>query len=177
MKIDGLLNLCLIRIGEMLPLLPQINWIVVPPPARSHQLSGPDYTWSQVTSRYPRQPAAQPRPGSSSSSRRPSDPRWLEENESAVLPYGCLDSEKFWEMAIEFRDYYKKEVNNLLGYVPTPYLKPRERDLPAIQRGREARDRRQALPLPPLTLPEAVGGQDFRRMRDEVRQGLRYGKL
>ena len=109
-------------------------------------------------------------------SKRESDPSWLERNERAILPQGCLPSEDFWMLQDSDKEWYRSEVDNLLGYVPTPYLKPRARDLPGLRLRRAERDNGIFHDPPELILPSVISGEIFRANKEDVRKGIKYGK-
>ena len=109
-------------------------------------------------------------------SRKESNPTWLAQNEKAVLPSGCLPSELFWMLADEDKDFYRDRINQLLGFIPSPYLKPRGRDIPGLRLCRAEREAGINRSPPPLSFPKAATGNIFRANKEDVRKGLKFGK-
>ena len=46
---------------------------------------------------------------------------------------------QFWKLTYEDRRHYKDKVEELLGYLPTPYMFPRTRDMASLCQSRRAR--------------------------------------
>ena len=94
--------------------------------------------------------------------RKESDPTWMDMTERAFLPQGCIPSEDFWKLTDEDREWYKDKIDGCLGYIPSPYQKPRARDLPGLRLSRAEQDNGIFRDLPALALPKAAPGHILR---------------
>ena len=72
--------------------------------------------------------------------------------------------------------FYKNEMDKRIGYVPTAYLKPRERDVPFLEAAREARRRDLEEPIPVLTYPRTVSSAEWNQRKQEIADGKRFGR-
>ena len=89
-----------------------------------------------------------------------------------------MDSTLYWGMPPNIREFYQKQVNDVLGYVPTPFLRPRERDLEAFHRGKaehQAGRRPRPEDLPTFVLPDDIPEDEKRENIRAVKRGDKFG--
>ena len=109
--------------------------------------------------------------------RREPDPKWLEDNENAILPPDALPSEDFWTLPLSLRRYYKSQIEILLGFIPSPYLRPRVKDVQRMEVAKVNRARGYQTDLPQCVFPARASGEEYRSNREAVRKGIKFGRL
>ena len=82
---------------------------------------------------------------------------WLDKNEAAEPPQGCLSTSIYWQMIPQDREAYKALLREYMGEVPSLYKQPRLRDQYYIKMAKKSRARGENCTRPAFTLPNYPG--------------------